>query len=349
VDWEKFGQAFSSGANVLAGGLMDKYQRQKDLQDWQEKQKLATTIQMDEEERRWGQAEKVRREQAFRDSLKNDIETNPELQPFMERHLQGDPEASRIMSIYAGSKYKMYQDTPLSSEEISALAPLPPGVRHTIIRSHLAVLRKRADEDLARTSKEKENKLRDARIKELTSRVERADTEKGAAEAAKIRAGNVKSIEERTADRERKQTAIQQLDTNILTLQQYSDEKMKEEELTKGDLAKAAVRRSKGNIDLKIQQAQNQKKKLEADLQREADVLRKKRPNLFPEEAPNPPAEGLSPDAMEFLAALPDDDKLEIQKAIKARPDLSQEVIIRAYIAHKRQANPVSPPSGRGW
>ena len=349
MDWEKVGQAFQGGANVLAGGLMDKYQRKRDLEDWEQKQRLATTIQMDEEERRWGQADKVRREQAFRDSLKNDMETNPELQPFVERHLQGDPEAGRVLSLYAGSKYKMYQDTPLSSEEIAALSPLPPGIRHTIIRSHLTVLRKRADEELTRTSKEKENELRDARIAELTDRAERADTEKGAAEINKTQAETTKLVTDRMEARDKKLAAIQQLDTNILRLEELIGDKERNLATEKVKTAKPGIQ--KGIDGYRAQQGQlnQQKERLEADLQREADVLKKRRPDLFPEEVSKPPAEEMSREVLEFLATLPDEDKLEIQKAIKARPELSQEAIIRAYAKFKQQANPVAPPPGRRW
>ena len=50
MDWEKVGQAFQGGANVLAGGLMDKYQRKRDLEEWEQKQRLASQIQTGERE-----------------------------------------------------------------------------------------------------------------------------------------------------------------------------------------------------------------------------------------------------------------------------------------------------------
>lgn len=161
MDWERVGQAFQGGANVLAGGLMDKYQRQKDLQDWEQKQRLASAIQAGEREAEHTfQLEKQTREFTL-EGIKNDLKTNPELIPYAVKAEQGDEEATRILSIYAGARYQMDQRTPLTSDDLALLKDLPPQTRHAIINRHLTTLNEavkgKADLEgvLARTEREK--------------------------------------------------------------------------------------------------------------------------------------------------------------------------------------------------
>ena len=347
MDWEKVGQAFQGGANVLAGGLMDKYQRKRDMEDWEQKQRLASQIQTGEREQEHAfQFGKQTREFTL-EGIKNDLKTNPELIPYAIQAEQGDEEATRILSIYAGAKYQMDQKTPLTSDDLALLKDLPPQTRHVIINRHLTTLNEEVKRkaDLKRT--EAETAYRTTMAQKAAADLAEGSTA-GRAEVNKTQAETTKLVTDRMEARDKKLAAIQQLDTNILTLQGVVGDKIREKATAKPK-AGSGIDLEIATIQGKIAQVEKQKKGLSDDLQREADVLRKKRPDLFPEEAPKPPAEGLSPEVMEFLSALPDDDKLEIHKALWARPDLSQEVIIRAYIAHKRQANPASPPAGRGW
>jgi len=161
VDWEKVGQAFQGGANVLAGGLMDKYQRKRGLEDWEQKQRLASQIQAGEREQEHAfQFGKQTREFTL-EGIKNDLKTNPELIPYAIKAEQGDEEATRILSIYAGAKYQMDQKTPLTSDDLALLKDLPPQTRHVIINRHLTTLneesKRQADLEgvLARTEREK--------------------------------------------------------------------------------------------------------------------------------------------------------------------------------------------------
>ena len=161
MDWEKVGQAFQGGANVLAGGLMDKYQRKRDLEDWEQKQRLASQIQTGEREQEHAyQFGKQTREFTL-EGIKNDLKTNPELIPYALKAEQGDEEATRILSIYAGARYQMDQKTPLTSDDLALLKDLPPQTRHVIINRHLTTLneesKRKADLEgtLARTEREK--------------------------------------------------------------------------------------------------------------------------------------------------------------------------------------------------
>jgi hypothetical protein len=161
MDWERVGQAFSGGANVLAGGLMDKYQRQKDLQDWEQKQRLASEIQSGERAQEHAFQFRKQTRDFTLEGIKNDLKTNPELIPYALKAEQGDEEATRILSIYAGAKYQMDQKTPLTSDDLALLKDLPPQTRHVIINRHLTTLneevKRKADLEgtLARTEREK--------------------------------------------------------------------------------------------------------------------------------------------------------------------------------------------------
>jgi len=347
MDWEKVGQAFQGGANVLAGGLMDKYQRKRDLEDWEQKQRLASQIQAGERAQEHEfQLGKQTREFTL-EGIKNDLKTNPELRPVAIRAEQGDEEATRILSIYAGAKYQMDQRTPLSSDELAMLKDLPPQTRHVIINRHLTTLNEEVKRkaDLKRT--EAETDYRTTMAKKATMDLEEGSAA-GRSEVNKTQAETTKLVTDRMEARDKKLAAIQQLDTNILTLQGFVGDKVRE---------KAGAKKGAGQgIDLeiatlqeKITQAEKQKKRWEDDLQREADILKKRRPDLFPEEAPKPPAEVLPPDVQEFLNQLSDVDREEIFKAMQTRPELSQEAIIRAYVKFKQQANPIAPPQGRRW
>jgi hypothetical protein len=326
---------------------MDKYPRKRDLEDWEQKQRIASTIQTGEREQEHAfQFGKQTREFTL-EGIKNDLKTNPELIPYALKAEQGDEEATRILSIYAGAKYQMDQKTPLTSDDLALLKDLPPQTRHVIINRHLTTLNEEVKRkaDLKRTEAETDYRTTMAKKAAMDlaegSAVGRAETTRTQAETTKL-------VTDRIEARDKKLAAIQQFDTNILTLQGFVGDKIRE---------KATAQKGAGQgIDLeiatlqeKIAQAEKQKKGLKDDLQREADVLKKRRPDLFPEDVPKPPAEELSREVLEFLAGLPDEDKLEIQKAIKARPELSQEAIIRAYAKFKQQANPVAPPQGRNW
>jgi hypothetical protein len=347
VDWQKAGQAFQGGANVLAGGLMDKYQRKRDMEDWEQKQRIASTIQTGEREQEHAfQFGKQTREFTL-EGIKNDLKTNPELIPYAIRAEQGDEEATRILSIYAGAKYQMDRRTPLSSDELALLKDLPPQTRHVIINRHLTTL----NEESKRQADLEGVKVRTERDRTMAKKAEMDLAEGSAAgrsEVNKTRTDTTKLITDRTEAREKKMAAIQQLDTNILTLQGYVGDKVREKATAKKG-AGQGIDLEIATIQEKITQAEKQKKRWEDDIQREADVMKKRRPDMFPEEAPAKPAEVLPPDVQEFLNQLSDVDREEIYGSMLARPELSQETIIRAYAKYKQRANPVAPPQGRLW
>jgi hypothetical protein len=240
----------------------------------------------------------------------------------------------------------MDQRTPLTSEQIAELKDLPPQTRHAIINRHLTTLNEeiKRKADLART--EAETTYRTAMATKAEKELREGSTEKNAAEATRGLKELAELREKTTKAREDKIKAVEQLDTNILTLQGLVGDKVRE---------KATAKKGAGQgIDLeiatlqeKITQAEAKKKRLEGDLQKEVEGLKKKRPDLFPEEAPAPAQEVLSPEAQQFLYSLSDVDRQEVYKAMQTRKDLSQEAIIQAYAAYKRQANPVAPPQGR--
>jgi hypothetical protein len=337
MDIEKIGQVFQGGANVLAGGLMERYQRQKEMQDWYQKQLALDKLQRAETaQKQQFEVGKMDYEMTL-NSVKKDFETNPELIPYWQKAQTGDPEAQKVLQVYAGAKHYMDSRTPLSSEQIAELSVLPPQTRHVIINRHLTTLdaETKRQADLKRT--EAETAYRTAAAKKLAQDMEQnTPDQKYHAEAVAAVKGRGEDIEKRIAAREKKQAAIQQLDTNILTLEGLVGDKTREKALAK----KGAWPGIDHEIEvLRAKQAQLDKQKtgLEDDLQREADMLKKQRPDLFPEEAPAKPQEELSPEAIQYMNSLAPAELAEVTKAIQARTDLPQEVIIRQYFRHKQE------------
>jgi len=292
MDWSKVGQAFQGGANVLASGLMDKHQRKLDQAEWEKKTDYSADIAKRQRQALQDLQTNEINHRAFLDMKKKEFETDPELFPIWQAAQGGDEKAREILE--ASTEFRHYVDSgiPLTSAQVTRLidqgTPIPPGIRSRILAGHMKA-------SYAEDERKAEDEGRKARTRRDTATAKKAEMDLaegsavGRAEVNKARADTTKLITDRVADREKRQAAIQQLDTNILTLQQLSDEKIKEEELTKGDVAKAAVRMSRDNLELKIKQAEKQKKGLEADIQREADLLKKKRPDLFPEESEETP------------------------------------------------------------
>jgi len=351
VDWEKVGQAFQGGANVLAGGLMDKYQRKRDMEDWEKKTDYSAEIDRRQRQALQDLQTNEANHRAFLDMKKKEYETDPELFPVWQAAQGGDENARDTLETTAEFRHFVDSGIPLTAAQVERLinpgAPIPPGVRSRILAGHL----KASNEETKRKSEEEGRAARTERDKAMAQKAA-ADLAEGStagrAEVNKTQAETTKLVTDRMEARDKKLAAIQQLDTNILTLQGVVGDKIREKATAKPK-AGSGIDLEIATIQGKIAQVEKQKKGLSDDLQREADILKKRRPDLFPEEAPAKPAEVLPPDVQEFLNQLSDVDREEIFKAMKTRPELSQEAIIRAYAKYKQQANPVAPPQGRSW
>jgi len=338
MDWAKVGEGIESGAHTLAAGLMEKYQRQKEMEDWYQKQTALDKLQRAEETRKQKfEVGKLDYEMTLA-AAKKDFETNPELIPYWQRAQTGDEEAQRVIKVYTGAKHMMDSRTPLSSEEISELSALPPQTRHTIINRHLTTLDAeiKRQADLKRT--EAETKYREAMAKKAEAELAAGPGDKYHAEGVAAVKGREQDIKDRIAARDKKREAVQQLETNLMTLHGLIGDKERELAVTKGGKdAKAGVTKEIESLQMKVQQADDQKKRLEDDLQREANMLRKQRPDLFEPDTPAQPQEELAPELMDYMSNLPPAERAEIMKAIKARPDLPQSVIIQKHYELKQK------------
>jgi len=126
MDWEKVGQAFQGGANVLSGGLMDKYQRQKDIEDWKHKTEYAQGI---EDQQRKAQESRAWLEKRYADF--------PEMKDFHTAAEQGDPEAQKKLYTFAGAWDKLNRMEPLSEGELQEVFSLPPMTKGKLINLDL--------------------------------------------------------------------------------------------------------------------------------------------------------------------------------------------------------------------
>lgn len=338
MDWEKVGQAFQGGANVLAGGLMDKYQRQKDLQDWEQKQRLASQIQTGEREQEHAfQFWKQTREFTL-DGIKNDLKTNPELIPYALKAEQGDEGATRILSIYAGAKYQMDQKTPLTSDDLALLKDLPPQTRHVIINRHLTTLneesKRRADLEAVQTRTERDRAMTK---KALEDTQDNSGLYGDYAIEKKVRDAAEK---QKKADIESTVKDINSLNSRIMS--------------KKAELARSLASKAQAAADSLIQELDRL-----SGLRDDAIVRRdgfksegseeQARQKWATEPTAKPPAQETPANVVENIALTPEDME-EIAAAKKARPDLSEEAIIKAYVAYKRKtkspAKGLSPTAG---
>jgi len=141
VDWEKVGQAFQGGANVLAGGLMDRYQRGKDIEDWKRKTDYSADIEMRQRQAVQDLQTNEINHRAFLDMKKKEFETDPELFPVWQSAQVGNEKAREILE--TSTEFRHYVDSgiPLTAAQVERLidqgTPIPPGVRSRILAGHL--------------------------------------------------------------------------------------------------------------------------------------------------------------------------------------------------------------------
>ena len=333
MDWEKVGQAFQGGANVLAGGLMDRYQRGKDIEDWKRKSDYSADI-----ERRQREAtDKLQANQiehrAFLESVQKSVEADPEMFPIWQAAQAGDERSQKINSKYGVVKHYENSGIPLLSEQIAELkdpdAPLPPGVRSRILQSHM-------------TSVHKEEKER-ADLEAIRTRTERdkAMTKKALEEDQSGLYGDYAIIKKaRDVAEKQKRTDIQSIVKEINSLNSRIMSKKVEAERAKASKTKAGF----DTLVLELDRLTG----LRDDALAKRDILKagsaeEARQKYATEPMATPAAPVTPATAVENIALTPEDMK-EIAAAKAARPDLSEEEIIKAYVAYKRKATPAKPP-----
>jgi ribosomal protein L24 len=314
MDWEKVGQAFQGGANVLAGGLMDKYQRKQNEAEWNRKtdytaiinerqRKALHDLQLDEINHR-----------AFLDMKKKEFETDPELFPVWQSAQGGDEKARGILE--TTSEFRHYVDSgiPLTAAQVERLinpgASIPSGVRSRILAGHL----KASNEETKRKT-DLEGVL--ARTKDYENREKRENRAIAEREKAEVHADTVRLVDLKKRERADKKKDWEDANKEIQDL----DNKLAER-------------------DINLRTAQGAKNQfpmiaLDADIKRlrELKTVAEKRRDRLTEDL-LPPA--TTANVVEKVALTPEDMK-EIAAAKAARPDLSEEAIIRAYVAYKRK------------
>ena len=171
MDWEKVGQAFQGGANVLAGGLMDKYQRKRDMEEWEKKTDYSAEIEMRQRRALQDIQTNEINHRAFLDMKKKEFETDPELFPVWQSAQGGDEKAREILE--TSTEFRHYVDSgiPLTAAQVTRLidqgSPVPPGIRSRILAGHL----KASNEEVKRKADAEQGRatlaLTTARTKEL--------------------------------------------------------------------------------------------------------------------------------------------------------------------------------------
>jgi len=339
VDWEKVGQAFQGGANVLAGGLMDKYQRKRDMEDWEKKTDYSAEIDRRQRQALQDLQTNEANHRAFLDMKKKEYETDPELFPVWQAAQGGDENARDTLETTAEFRHFVDSGIPLTAAQVERLinpgAPIPPGVRSRILAGHL----KASNEETKRKSEEEGRAARTERDKAMAKKA-LEDTQDysdlyGDYAVRKKEQGKVTAQTKK--DIESKYKEIKSLNDRIGG---------KQIELTRAGAAKNGT--VFGAIKAEIERLQGLRSDAESWLSdlattEAAGGAEEQSRQKWATESATKPAPATPVNAVENIALTPEDMK-EIAAAKAARPDLSEEAIIKAYVAYKRKAK--SPTVG---
>ena len=342
ADLEKIGQAFSGGANVLAGGLMDKYQRKRDMEEWEKKTDYAAGI--EERQRKALHDLQVNdiNHRAFLDMKKKEFETDPELFPVWQLAQGGDEGARNMLETTSEFRHFVDMGIPLTAAQVERLidqgTPIPPGVRSRILAGHLKASTEEQDKETERERKKLGDKLTAARIADLEKRTKQVGAE-DESNLYDYRASEKAREEQKKKDIAAVVKEINDLNSEILS--------------TRAAAERAGASKTKAGYDPLFEEVQHL-----AGLRDEAiarrDALRpssaaQARQKWATEAEARTAAPATPVNEVENIALTPEDMK-EIAAAKAARPDLSEEEIIRAYVAYKRKtkspAKGLSPTAG---
>lgn len=338
ADISKVGQAFRRGADVWAGGILQKESERLDEERWRRRQEEVAGRKAAEDEK----ASLLRQ-------LEREFSSDPELVPFATRAREGDPSAVETLSIYAGLREQLATRNPFNEAYMSAVQQLPPMTRSRLISENVKLMQDIQDREAADAKAKADAEYRELQKRNLEAQIaerEAKPAERETAEAAKLRELQAKDIEGRVSSHEAKQKALDQVNINILTLKQTLGEylaKIKEPlHITDANFEKIrkTLKAARGIADPsvaildKIVELHKTKARLEEKL---VDPYRDRAPELMPEEAPARMEEELPPEIVSFLNNLSDKERAEIYAALQARPELSQEDVIRAYWQYRTQ------------
>jgi hypothetical protein len=342
MDWEKVGQAFQGGANVLAGGLMDKYQRKRDIEEWEKKTDYAAGIEMRQRQALQDLQTNEINHRAFLDMKKKEFETDPELFPVWQSAQGGDENARGILD--TTSEFRHYVDSgiPLTAAQVTRLidpgASIPSGVRSRILAGHLKAsneeTKRKADLEgtLARTEREK-----------ATTKKALEDTQDNSGLYGDY------AIEKKVRDAAEKQKKAD-IESTVKEINSLNSRIMSK----KAELARSLASKAQAAADSLIQELDRLSGLRDDAIVRRDDFKsegseEQARQKWAMEPTAKPPAQETPANVVENIALTPEDMK-EIAAAKAARPDLSEEAIIRAYVAYKRKtkspAKGLSPTAG---
>ena len=322
MDWAKVGQAFQGGANVLAGGLMDKYQRKKDLEDWAQKTNYAQGIE-----------EQQRKAQEAREWLEKRYSEFPEMKDFHSAAEQGDPEAQKKLYTFAGAWDKINRAEPLADSELQEIFSLPPMTKGKLL--NLDLKNKWAVSD--RETKRKQDEAT------LASTVARTEREKATTKKALEDTQDYSdlygdyAIEKKVRDTEAKQKE-KDLEAIVAEINSLNSRIMSK----KAEAERAGATKTQAGFGSLIEEL-NRLSSLrddalaKRDSMRTGDVSKSSQEQARQKWAAEAATKPETPTNVVEKVALTPEDKIEIEAAMKARPDLSQDEIIRQYLKYKQQ------------
>jgi hypothetical protein len=305
MDWEKVGQAFSGGANVLASGMMDKYQRKIDSQEQQKRD--------------------------LRDQIKAEFDTDPELRPIALRAHAGEADAQETVSLYAGLLQTLASGTPFTEDHYKALAPLPPMTKSRLIGEDLKLKRTLEDRERQRQLFESQEETRKSQREHQRKLEQRWEKEDMGAVPDESNIYDYRVSQKAREEQKRKDILavvkeINELNSKILS--------------TRAEAERAGASKTKAGYDPLFEEVQHL-----AGLRDEAiarrDALRpssaRQAQQKWATEGAARTATPSTPATVAENIALTPEDMKEIAAAKAARPDLSEEAIIKAYVAYKRK------------
>jgi hypothetical protein len=328
MDWESFGQGIKGTANTLAGALLEQRQRQQEMQDWYQKQTALNSAEQAKEARAHTFDIGKLNYQTTLDSVKKDFEQNPELVPYWQRAQAGDPDAQKVVQTYAGARYMMDSNTPLSSDQIAELGGLPPQTRHAIINQHLNTLdtEMKKQADLARTKQETATSAATAAWRQkqtATASEDNSDLYGGYAEQKKA---TDKAAAQKQKETDSAQKEIQRLEVQIGAKVAQAQRLAASKNPAGGPALAAEIE----TLKRYQQDAKNRLYKLTAGAQAQSSEAQANQG--YAKASPI-----LNPQNVVETVALTAEDKAAIEKAKAARPDLSDDEIIKQYLAFKKR------------
>lgn len=359
ADFRLIGEAFDKAANVAASGLMERYQRERDIEDWKKKQDYSAGIQEQEEKRRQAFQMSQRDREEFLKTKREQFKHVPEMMDIFMAADKGDPAATEVYAAYLGAERLLDQKVPLTPDDINATAKLPPYIRSKIFARHLDVMnaeiKRKADLERVGAATEA-SKAAAKRSAYLVDRDKKKVTEDEDKEVSAIRKETAKIRTERIASRADKEKALDTIVEDIDKLKDSIFEKRRARAKADNEEEARELERHINDLQTRIARLDVNRGTLEADLQREYDLDKAYRPDIVP---PDIEAEPMFDDTLpedlqkvafgytdeagkEVPGMLNEEDLNEIARTALSRPELDYASIVQLRVAFKMREKELS-------